>query len=309
MSSRKRDKPFNSQLVAPWAGPISAEAAAAASLISLEEIQTPKQQPRRYFDEPSLQKLVESVKKHGILQPLLVRPLPLGGYELVAGERRYRAAKSAGLNEVPAVVRELNNSEALQFTLIENLQREDLNPVEETEGILQLLSVHLETPVEEVIPQLYRLENESKGKVTRNVTGKETTQQIEKIFNSLGFMSPSSFVRNRLPLLNLPQEILEALRAGKIAYTKASALARVKDEEARQTLLEEVIAQKLSLTQIKEQISTFQPQPESGTESVPHRLKVTYQHIRKSKVWENPKKRKQLEKLLTQLETLIQEEE
>ena len=309
MSSRKRDKPFNSQLVAPWAGPISDEAAAAASLISLEEIQTPKQQPRRYFDEPSLQKLVESVKQHGILQPLLVRPLPLGGYELVAGERRYRAAKSAGLNEVPAVVRELNNSEALQFTLIENLQREDLNPVEETEGILQLLSVHLETPVEEVIPQLYRLENESKGKVTRNVTGKETTQQIEKIFNSLGFMSPSSFVRNRLPLLNLPQEILEALRAGKIAYTKASALARVKDEEARQTLLEEAITQNLSLSQIKERISPLQPQPELGTESFSYRLKVAYQHIRKSKAWENPKKRKQLEKLLTQLETLTKEEE
>ncbi|NJO93315.1 MAG: ParB/RepB/Spo0J family partition protein [Hydrococcus sp. RM1_1_31] len=160
MSPRKRDKPLNSQITAPWAEPLASEVAAAASLVSIKEIHLPQQQPRRYFDEQALQELTSSIEQHGILQPLLVRPLPSGGYELIAGERRYRAATESGLTEVPVIVRELNDSEALQIALIENLQREDLNPVEETEGILQLLSVRLEIPVPEVISRLYRLNNE-----------------------------------------------------------------------------------------------------------------------------------------------------
>ena len=309
MNRRKREKPFNSQIVAPWAEPLTPPAKAAASLIPIEKIHLSQQQPRRYFDPQALKELVESVKHHGILQPLLVRPLPSEGYELVAGERRYRAAKESGLTEVPVVIRELSNSEALQLALIENLQREDLNPVEETESILQLLSLHLEIPVEDVISQLYRRQNESKGKVTRNVTGNELSQQIESVFESLGTMSWSSFVRNRLPLLKLPQEILEALQAGQIAYTKASAIARVKDEPARSAILSEAIVHNLSLSQIKERIQSLQPQSESSSESLPHRLKVAYQQIKKSKVWSDPKKRKRLEKLLTQLEALTKKEE
>ncbi|NJO94561.1 MAG: ParB/RepB/Spo0J family partition protein [Hydrococcus sp. RM1_1_31] len=131
MSPRKRDKPLNSQITAPWAEPLVPEVPTAASLVSLKDINLPQQQPRRYFDEQALQELISSIKQHGILQPLLVRPLSSGGYELVAGERRYRAAMESELTEVPVVVRELNNSEALQIALIENLQREDLNPVEE----------------------------------------------------------------------------------------------------------------------------------------------------------------------------------
>src|SRR4028119_1447849 len=103
--------------------------------------------------------LVESVKKDGVLQPILVRPVG-GKYELVAGERRYRAAQSAGLTDIPAVVREMSDSEAVRFALTENLQREDLNPVEETEGILELLAVTLEFPTAEVTRFLQRLQKE-----------------------------------------------------------------------------------------------------------------------------------------------------
>lgn len=322
MSPRKRDKPLNSQITAPWAEPLAPEVPTAASLVALKEIHLPQQQPRRYFDEQALQELASSIKQHGILQPLLVRPLPSGGYELVAGERRYRAATESGLTEVPVIVRELNNSEALQIALIENLQREDLNPVEETEGILQLLSVRLDIPVPEVISRLYRLNNEAAGLVNHNdmvnsndpanhnvMVNSQEVSFIQEVFESLARMGWESFVKNRLPLLKLPQEILEALSTGKIAYTKALAIARVKDEQLRQTLLEEAISSNLSLSQIKERIQSFQQKPESNSDALPQRLKVTYQQINKSKIWEDPKKRKQLEKLLSQLEALTKEEE
>lgn len=324
MSPRKTEKPFNSQITAPWVDPILPTEKADASLIALKDIHLPPQQPRRYFDPQAMKELVASVRQHGILQPLLVRPRSSGGYELVAGERRYRAATEAGLTEVPVVVRELSNQEALQLALIENLQREDLNPIEETEGILQLLSVHLAIAVDEVISQLYRLNNEMAGLVNHNVMVKsdEKTNHnvmvnsqeatvIQEVFDSLGRMGWESFVKNRLPLLKLPPEILEALRAGKIAYTKALALARVKDEPVRHQLLSEAIAQNLSLVQIKERIKSLQssPQSESSVESLPQRLKTAYQQIKKSKVWEDPKKRRQLEQLLAQLEALAGDDE
>lgn len=324
MSPRKTEKPFNSQITAPWVDPITPTEKADASLIALKDIHLPPQQPRRYFDPQAMKELVASVRQHGILQPLLVRPLSTGGYELVAGERRYRAATESGLTKVPVVIRELSNQEALQLALIENLQREDLNPIEETEGLLQLLSVRLEIAVDEVISQLYRLNNEVTGLVNHNVMVKsdEKTNHnvmvnsqeaivIQEVFESLGRMGWESFVKNRLPLLKLPQEILEALRSGKIAYTKALALARVKDEPARNQLLSEAIAQNLSLGQIKERIKSLQssPQSESSVESLPQRLKTAYQQIKKSKVWEDPKKRRQLEQLLAQLEALTGDEE
>lgn len=304
MSRRKSEKPFGSQINAPWADESLSSPKAAATLVLIKEIHLPPQQPRRYFDPDALKELVNSIEQHGILQPLLVRPMTSGGYELVAGERRYRAAIESGLTEVPAVIRELSNSDALSLALIENLQREDLNPVEETEGILQLLSLHLEITVEEAISLLYRLNNESKGKVTRNVTGKETVERVEKLFDSIGTMSWSSFVRNRLPLLKLPQEIKEALQLGKIAYTKATVIARIKDKQARNYLLLETIKNNLSLSQIKEKIEELQPNSDKPSDPLSKRLKTAYQQINKSKVWSNPKKRQKLEKLLNQLEAL-----
>ncbi|HEY9769826.1 MAG TPA: ParB/RepB/Spo0J family partition protein [Coleofasciculaceae cyanobacterium] len=304
MSRRKSEKPFGSQINAPWADESKSETKAAATLVLIKEIHLPPQQPRRYFDPDALKELVNSIEQHGILQPLLVRPMTSGGYELVAGERRYRAAMSSELIEVPAVIRELSNSDALTLALIENLQREDLNPVEETEGILQLLSLHLEITVEEAISLLYRLNNESKGKVTRNVTGKETVAQVEKLFNSIGTMNWSSFVRNRLPLLKLPQDIREALQLGKIAYTKATVIARIKDDRVRNSLLLETIKNNLSLSQIKEKIEELQPNSDKPSDPLPKRLKTAYQQINKSKVWSDPKKRQKLEKLLSQLEAL-----
>ena len=130
--------------------------------ISIDSIVLPASQPRRYFDPQKLQQLTESVRQHGILEPLLVRPAPEAGkYELVAGERRYRAAREVGLTSVPVTIRELTDEAALQLALVENLQREDLNPVEEAEGILQLLGIRLKMSASEVPSLLYRMRNQT----------------------------------------------------------------------------------------------------------------------------------------------------
>ncbi len=230
----KKDQPYTSKLrgVAALLG--EPEPTAAAQVVAITKIHLPQEQPRRYFDSEKLQQLVISVKELGILEPLLVRPREQGDYELVAGERRYRAAQTAGLTSVPVVVRELTDAEALQLSLVENLQREDLNPVEETEGILQLLAIQLKGSVEEATALLYRMQNEVKGKVTQNVLGSSEGEQVRAMFDSLGLMSWESFVSSRLPLLNLPEGVINALRQGRIEFTKASGSARIKDLSQRQ---------------------------------------------------------------------------
>lgn len=279
--------------------------------IPLTKIKFPNQQPRRYFDPQKLAGLVESIKQHGILEPLLVRPVG-SVYELVAGERRYRAAKDAGLREVPVVIREMNDSDALQVALIENLQREDLNPVEETEGILQLLALKLEKPEAEVISLLHRMLDETKGKVPHNVMGNSETQIVQQVFDGIALMEWKSFVSNRLPLLKLPGDVLNALQEGRIAYTKAQAISRVKDPSQRENLLEEAINADLSLSQIKERINSAKPASNDLADPSPflkQQFDQTYRQVKKSKVWDNPKKKKKLEKLLVELNSLLAEQE
>ncbi len=160
-NSKRSDKPYGGRT--PYAEALTQlntdATPTASSTIKLDDIQLPQQQPRRYFDPQGLKEFVSSIRQHGILQPLLVRPIKSGGYELVTGERRYRAARELGLEEVPALVRKLNEEQAFQFALIENLQREDLNPIEETEGILQLLASRLECDSSAVKSLLYRIKN------------------------------------------------------------------------------------------------------------------------------------------------------
>ena len=141
------------------ADPNSLEPVSSSQSVAIDCIELPQQQPRRYFNSEKMAQLVQSVKEHGILEPLLVRPLPNGKYELVAGERRLRAAHTAKFAEVPVVVRELDDQQALQVALLENLQREDLNPVEETEGILQLLAISLNNTSDEVVSLLHQSYN------------------------------------------------------------------------------------------------------------------------------------------------------
>ncbi len=271
--------------------------------VALANISLPSSQPRRYFNPSAMQTLVVSIRTKGILQPLLVRPMG-DKYELVAGERRYRAAIEAGLSEVPVSVRNMSDLEAVQYALTENLQREDLNPVEETDAILQLLALGLDCPAADVPSVLYRLQKEAKGqRVAHNVMGHKEAEVVESVFTSISRMSWESFTTNRLPLLYLPCDILEALRQGLLEYTKAKAIARLESPSKRQKLLEEAIAKCLSLSEIRQRLKELNCSTESATLST--RVEAAYKRLKKYKVWENPQKREQLESVLAQLEALV----
>ncbi|MBE9129894.1 MULTISPECIES: ParB/RepB/Spo0J family partition protein [unclassified Coleofasciculus] len=304
--TRKKDRPYGGSLknkVDALFG--SANPPEATRELSIESITLPEYQPRQYFDEAKLVELADTIAKHGILEPLLVRRVEGDCFELVAGGRRYRAAQMEGLTKVPVVVLELTDEEALELALLENLQREDLNPIEETEGILRLLEARLKLDQSEVLSLLYRMRNEVKGATSRNVSASPSAQVVEELFAPLG-MTWKSFVETRLPLLKLPEEILEALRKGRIEYTKAKAIALVKNEARRKALLEEAIASSLSLSQIKERIKAHKPSTERG--ELQSRFDATTKQIKKLKVWDDPSKRSRLESLLAQLEALIASE-
>lgn len=273
--------------------------------VGVDLIRLPEKQPRRYFNPEKLAQLVQSVKEHGILEPLLVRPVD-GGYELVAGERRLRAAREVGLTEVPIVAHSLDDKQALQVALMENLQREDLNPVEETEAVLELLAMTLEVDKNEVVSILHQSYNAKQRGQELNQNILIQLEKIESLLSEIGRFNVGTFRSSRLPLLNLPDEVLSALRRGAIEYTKAVVIARVKEPSLRESLLEEAIADSLSLSEIKERVKAAQ----SPTEPPPlaTRMATTYQLAKKQKVWDDPKKRKKLESLLNQIEALLSKE-
>jgi ParB family chromosome partitioning protein len=227
----------------------AAASAGEASSLSLSAL-VPSPQPRRRFE--NLEALAESIREKGVLQPLLVRPLGDGRYAIVAGERRYRAAKMAGLAEVPVRVLDLPEKEARLLALVENLQREDLNPYEETLGVLELLSEELGKTREEVVGLLRQMKNAKEGRIRGNVAPKDA-QRVEEIFKALGRMNWESFIRHRLPLLGLPEDLRAALEEGALPYTAALELKKVRDPEARAQLLEEAKGG-LSLRELKARV-------------------------------------------------------
>jgi ParB family transcriptional regulator, chromosome partitioning protein len=314
----KKDQPYTSQLkgVAALLGESFNQTQSTANsptTVAINLIKLPQSQPRRYFDLKKLEELSRSIKELGILEPLLVRPLPGGGYEVVAGERRYRAASMAALTEVLIISREMDDATAYQVRLVENLQREDLNPLEETEGILELLVLRLEMTRDEVISHLNRMRNvcdryEENSELRHNVMSQPETKIIEELFSSLGRMSWQSFVKNRLPLLNLPPDVLEVLRSGQIEYTKALAIARIQDEKTRIQFLEDAIAYNLSLSEIKRKIKEIEQQTKSETPSLKDLADDTFRRLKKSQVWDDPKKKAKVEKLLAQLDALMQDD-
>lgn len=275
-----------------------------AQTVPIELIRLLMKQPRRYFDPEKLAQLTQSVKEHGILEPLLVRPTADGEYELIAGERRLRAARAVGLEEVPIVVREFDDQQALQVSLIENLQREDLNPVEETEAVMELLSLALEASKDEVASLFYQSHNaKHRGQELRqNVLSQLET--IEQILNGIGRFTVDSFRSSRLPLLKLPEDVLEVLRRGGLEYTKAQAIARVKDEMQRSELLSSAAQENLSLAEIKSRIKTLSVQAEPPEQDIMSRWSDIGKQIKRSKALENPRKRERIAKLLAELEKL-----
>lgn len=288
--------------------PTSIQPEQPSNTVSIKFIKLPtKRQPRRYFDPEKMAQLVASVEEHGILEPVLVRPLKDGNYELIAGERRFRAAQEVGLEQIPIVSRDFSDREAMQVALMENLQRDDLNPIEETEAILEILAITLDITPEEVKSLIYLAANaknrgqELKGNVLLQL------EAIQNCLAQLGRFNVESLRSSRLPLLNLPPSILDALREGKLEYTKARAIARVKDEQQQDELLGEAIANNLSLNEIKERAKAFKPEP--TLDSNPEQILVTRmaeitKSLKKNKSWSDRKKHDRITKLLDELENL-----
>ena len=286
----------------------------AVSKLSLAVIVLNPEQPRRYFDQSAMEKLVQSIQKNGILQPLLVRPKEASQYELVAGERRYRAAQQAGLEEIPVIVRDLTDEEATEIALMENLQREDLNPVEETEGILALLTAKLNKSRADVI-SLFNQASHPQYETAKIVLRSPEWQIIKDIFTVLGRLSPDSFRPTRLILLNLPEDVLNALREGKIQYTKAIQIAKLKNDKQRRKFLTEAIEKKLTLSQIKEQIKllkskTNKQQPKEAPQ-LKTRLTTAYKRMNQAKFWQSsflkdPQSVSEFEAILNQLEAFLE---
>lgn len=185
--------------------------------LNISEIEPNRSQPRKEFDEKALSELAESISKHGLLQPLLVRPLTLGGYQIVAGERRYRACQMAGLKDIPVIIRELGDIETMELALIENLQREDLTPLEEAEGYNVLMTEHGFTQ--------------------------------DEVAQSVGKSRPA--VANALRLLKLPNSIADYLKEGKISAGHARALLSLDNEKDMLELADLIVQKDLSVRQVE----------------------------------------------------------
>lgn len=161
------------------------------------EIEPNREQPRKKFSDEAITSLADSIREHGMLQPILVRPLPVGSYQIVAGERRWRAAKMLGLDEVPVNIRELSDSEAMQIAIIENLQRENLNPIEEANGYNELIEKYSMTQ--------------------------------DKVAKMVG--RSRSSVANSIRILTLPESVLDMIEKGDLSVGHAKALLSCEDRE------------------------------------------------------------------------------
>lgn len=202
---------------------IEETSSAQAVKLNLLDIEPNKEQARKYFDDEALSELADSIAQHGVLQPLLVRPLIGGGYQLVAGERRWRASRIAGLTQVPVVIKELSDTEAAVISLIENLQREDLNPVEEALGLASLMKDF-------------------------NLTQEEAAQKVGK---------SRSAIANSLRLLKLPEAVLDFVRENKISAGHAKTLASLSDEKLVVSIAETVISKGLSVRETEKLVKNI----------------------------------------------------
>lgn len=200
-------------------------------MLKISEIEPNRFQPRKDFDENSLSDLAQSISQHGLLQPLLVRPLPIGGYQIVAGERRYRACRMAGLTEVPVTIRELSDTETMELALIENLQREDLSPIEEALGYKALIDEH--------------------------------GFSQEEVATSVGKSRPA--IANSLRILKLPDSVLEYVKQDKISAGHARALLMLDNEEDMLELAELIYKKDLSVRQA-EKLAKKKPEVEEDTQ-------------------------------------------
>lgn len=274
-------------------------------MIAITDLKLPDEQPRKFFDDEKLEQLKESVNEYGILEPLIVRPLAEGKYELIAGERRYRAAKAEKLTTVPVIVHDLDDEKAFELALLENLQRDDLNPIEETEGLLKLLCQRLDLSQDGLISLLNQAANADRRGVDLTDNVIRQIEKVDKLFKTVGRLTRESFRSNRLPLLSLPEDVLEYLRGGKLEYTKAKAIAKLDTKAKRKELAEETIKDKLSLREVKQKVSKILQDPKVTAKK--RSLKDSFKSLVKTKssAWNDESKQAKIELLLAELEGLL----
>ena len=208
---------------------IEENSAAQAVKLNILDIEPNKEQARKQFDDAALSELADSIAQHGVLQPLLVRPIFGGGYQLIAGERRWRASRIAGLTQVPVVIKELSDDEAAVISLIENLQREDLNPVEEAFGFASLIKDF-------------------------NLTQEEAAKRVGK---------SRPVVANALRILKLPESVLDLVRENKLSAGHARAIAAVEDEKTVLLISETVVAKGLSVRATEKMVKALTAEKKS----------------------------------------------
>lgn len=216
----------------------STEDVKSAVKLGINEIEPNRDQPRKHFDEEALSELADSIALHGVIQPLLVRPISDGGYQLIAGERRWRASRLAGLTEVPVVIREMTDSEAMELALIENLQREDLNPIEEAEGYKLLMD-------------------------TYSLTQEEAAERVGK-------SRPA--VANAMRLLSLPKEVLDLIKEGRISSGHGRTLLSLNDKSMMLKLCKEIEEKQISVRQLESIIKTLN-NPKKDKDEKPKKVK------------------------------------
>ena len=287
---------------------VNAAGVATVVELPLDSLSVNPHQPRKHFGEDELGQLASSVAAHGVLQPIVVRETSMGRYEIVVGERRFRAAGRAGLSSVPAIVREIDDETTQLLALVENLQRADLNPLEETDALLNLLSVILTRPVPAVIEMLQAIYDEDRGRSRHSAVAESERAQVERLFVELGRFSLRSFVTHRLPLLNFPDDVLTHVRSGRLDYTKATAVIRLKDETTRANLIAAIFEESLSLREIQQRVAN--EKGKGGERSTAgHDLARHYamlgKRLNKSSALNDEKKRVRIGKLLAQLEKLL----
>lgn len=195
--------------------------------LRIMEIEPNRDQPRKDFDEKALSELAESIEQHGVLQPLVVRPLTNGGYQLVAGERRWRAARIAGLTEVPVVIKELTDEEVIEIAMIENLQREDLNPLEEALGYRYMMD-------------------------ELNITQEQAAEKVGK-------SRPA--VANAIRLLRLPDEVQEMVKNNLISPGHARALLGFENQELIIQAAKRIVKEDLSVREVETLVKNSQKAP------------------------------------------------
>lgn len=180
-------------------------------------------QPRRSFDQDKLKELADSISEHGVVQPIIVRPLERGKYELVVGERRLRASQSLGMDRIPAVVKGFTNEQMMEIALVENIQRQDLNPIEEAMAYKRLMEEF-------------------------GMTQEKLSQRISK---------SRSLIANMVRLLSLPQSIIDNVAVGEITVGHARTLLAIDDEATQNRLAQEIITQRLSVRETESLVKTI----------------------------------------------------